>query len=83
MQACGLILDNNVLERTHGSIREREKIMRGLKSMETPFIDGNKIYHNFVRPHEALNGLIPAEAAGVGVGGENKWIEMLKRSVIK
>jgi hypothetical protein len=46
--------------------------MRGLKSMETPFIDGNKIYHNFVRPHEALNSLILAEAAGGGVGGENK-----------
>ncbi|VVB63866.1 DDE domain protein [uncultured archaeon] len=30
---------NNSIERMHGSIREREKVMRGLKSMETPFVE--------------------------------------------
>jgi hypothetical protein len=65
----------------HGSIREREKVMRGLKSMETPFIKGNQIYLNFVRPHQALGGRTPAEAAGVGISGENKWMEMLKQSI--
>lgn len=65
----------------HGSIREREKIMRGIKSMETPFIKGNKIYLNFVRPHQALGGRTPAEAAGIIVGGENKWLMLLKQSL--
>lgn len=72
---------NNSIERMHGSIREREKVMRGIKSMETPFIKGNMIYLNFVRPHQALGGKTPAEAAGVGVEGENKWMELLNTSI--
>lgn len=69
---------NNSIERMHGSIREREKVMRGIKSMETPFIKGNQIYLNFIRPHQALGGKTPAQAAGIGVRGENKWMELLK-----
>ena len=72
---------NNVIERMHGSIREREKVMRGLKKMETPIFEGNQIYMNFVRPHSALNGKTPAEMAGIGIEGENKWMGLLKRSV--
>ena len=71
---------NNVLERMHGSIREREKIMRGIKVDDTPIIPMNQIYYNFVRPHMGLDGITPAEAAGVGIEGENKWMELLKRS---
>lgn len=71
---------NNSIERMNGSIREREKVMRGIKSMETPFINGNKIYYNFIRPHESLGGRTPAETAGIGVDGENRWMELLKAS---
>jgi putative transposase len=72
---------NNSIERMHGTIREREKIMRGIKSMDTPFFRGNQIYMNFVRPHSALDGMTPAEAAGVGV--EGGWMGLIKRSVEK
>jgi putative transposase len=71
---------NNVLERMHGSIREREKIMRGIKVDDTPIIPMNRIYYNFIRPHMGLDGNTPAEAAGVGIDGENKWMELLRRS---
>jgi len=71
---------NNVLERMHGSIREREKIMRGIKVDDTPIIPMNRTYYNFVRPHMGLDGATPAEASGVGIKGENKWMELLKRS---
>jgi transposase-like protein len=74
---------NNVLERMHGSIREREKVMRGIKVDDTPIIPMNQIYYNFIRPHQALKGRTPAEAAGVGVSGENKWMGLLKRSIEK
>ena len=87
-QTCKHIADvalqeslNNVLERMHGSIREREKVMRGLKDDETPIIPMNQIYYNFIRGHQALDGRTPAEVAGVGVEGENKWMELIKRSV--
>lgn len=42
---------NNVLERMHGSIGEREKVMRGLDVDDTPISPMNQIYYNFVRPH--------------------------------
>lgn len=72
---------NNSIERMHGTFREREKVMRGIKTMETPIFPGNKIYYNFIRPHSALGGKTPAEAAGIGVDGENKWMGLLKRSL--
>jgi len=37
--------------------------------------------NNFIKPHNSLNGLTPAEAAGIGVeNNTNKWEELLKRS---
>lgn len=73
---------NNVLERMHGTIREREKVTRGLKVDETPIIPMNQIYYNFIRPHQALDGKTPAEMAGIGINKENKWIELLNRSIV-
>jgi len=72
---------NNVLERMHGSIREREKVMRGVKVDDTPIIPMNQIYYNFIRPHQALKGKTPAEMANVGVNGENKWKALLRASI--
>jgi len=38
-------------------------------------------YYNFIKPHNSLDGLTPAEAAGIGVeNNPNKWAELLKRS---
>ncbi len=65
----------------HGSIREREKIMRGIKVDDTPIIPMNQIYYNFVRPHMGLNGATPAEAAGIGIDGENRWMELLRLGI--
>ena len=86
-QSCKHVADvglqeslNNVLERMHGSIREREKVMRGLKVDDTPILPMNQIYYNFIRPHQALKGKTPAEMAGVGIDGENKWMGLIERS---
>lgn len=55
-QSCSHIADvalqeslNNVLERMHGSIREREKVTRGFKVDNTPILSMNMIYYNFIR----------------------------------
>ena len=72
---------NNSLERLNGTVREREKVMRGLKEEQTPIIPMNKIYYNFIRPHQGLEGKTPAEVAGIGIDGENKWIELLEKSI--
>jgi hypothetical protein len=65
------------------SIRKREKIMRGIKIDDTPIIPMNRIYCSFVRPHMGLDGATPAEAAGIGIGGENKWLGLLNASIKK
>ena len=54
--------------------------MRGLEKVDTPILAGYQIYHNYVRPHEGLNGKTPAEAAGVEVEGENKWITLIQNA---
>jgi hypothetical protein len=71
------------MERLNGEIRDREKVMRGLKKAETPIIPGYQIYHNYVRPHEALEGKTPAEACGIEVQGKNKWITLIQNASTK
>jgi len=72
--------DNRKMERFNGEIRDREKVMRGLKNEDTPIISGYQIYHNYVRPHEALDGQTPAEACGIQIKGENKWITLIQNA---
>lgn len=71
---------NNKMERMNGEVRDREKVMRGLKRMDTPILKGIQIYHNFVRPHEGLNGDTPAERAGIKVEGSNKWLTLIQNA---
>ena len=59
--------NNNKMERINGEIRDREKTMRGIKKVDTKVLPGMQIYHNYVRPHEALDGKTPAEACGIVV----------------
>lgn len=78
------VMNNNRVERLHGTIREREKVMRGMQNDETAQIlmDGFKNYYNFIRPHQALNGYTPAEMAGLNLDlGENKWLGLIKKAV--
>lgn len=73
-------MNNNKMERINGEIRDREKVMRGLKSTDTPIIAGYQIFHNYMRPHEALKGKTPAEACGIEVVGNNKWITLIQNA---
>jgi len=63
-------------------MRERNKVMRGLKSEDTPIAKGFQIYYNFVKPHQSLNGQTPAEKAGIGINSEkNRWLALIKESL--
>ncbi len=72
--------NNNKMERLNGEIRDREKVMRGLKRMDTPILKGYQIYHNYFRPHEGLNGDTPASQAGIKIEGQNKWITVIQNA---
>jgi transposase-like protein/predicted nucleic acid-binding Zn finger protein len=71
---------NNKMERMNGEIRDRERVMRTLEKSDTPILSGLQIYHNFIRPHEALEGKTPAEKAGIQVKGENKWLTLIQNA---
>ena len=74
---------NNKMERMNGEIRDRERVMRTLEKTDSPILKGMEIYHNYVRPHMALNGKTPAEAAGIKVKGDNKWVTLIQNANVK
>jgi transposase-like protein len=71
---------NNKMERMNGEIRQREKVMRTVEKTDTAILTGMQIYHNYIRPHEALKGKTPSEYAGIKVEGENKWITIIQNA---
>jgi hypothetical protein len=48
--------------------------MRELKKPDNPILKGYGVFHNYIRPHEALEGRTPSEACGISVEGNNKWV---------
>jgi len=75
--------NNNKMERLNGEIRDREKTMRGLKIKDTSILQGYQIYHNYIRPHESLDGKTPAEVCGIQIEGNNKWITLIQNASAK
>ena len=71
---------NNKMERMNGEIRDREKTMRGLKKKRTVILQGYQIYHNYIRPHESLNGKTPADACGIQIQGQDKWKTLIQNA---
>jgi len=69
--------NNNNMERFNGEVRDREKVMRGLKRVDTLVLTGYQIYHNYLRPHEGLNMKTPAEVCGIKIEGKNKWLTLI------
>jgi transposase-like protein len=72
--------NNNRIERMNGEIRDREKVMRGLEKKDTSILKGEQIYHNYIRPHEALDGETPADKAGIKIKGKNKWLTIIQNA---
>jgi putative transposase len=74
-------VNNNRIERLHGTMRERNKVTRAIKKPNSAIIEGQRIYYNHIRPHQALNGRTPAEVAGLGTHLDgNRWESLLKRA---
>jgi hypothetical protein len=54
--------------------------MRGLKKPDTSTLKGYQIFYNYIRKHEGLEGKTPAEACGIEIKGENKWITLIQNA---
>ena len=68
-----------LIERFHGTLKARTKVMRGHKRRETAklFTDGWLIHYNFFRPHEALSDKTPAQKAGIKFPYKN-WLDIVR-----
>ena len=71
---------NNKMERLNGEIRDREKVFRGLKKMDTSILGGMRVYYNYTKKHGALQGRTPAEASTITVDGQNKWKTIIQNA---
>ena len=77
-------INNNKVERFHGTWRERDKVMRGMHRKETAeqMLENYRTYYNFIRKHQSLDNKTPAEVANIDLDiGKNKWIDLLKKSM--
>ena len=77
-------VNNNVMERLNGSIRERLKVMRGMQDTQSAetMTQAYANYYNFIRPNQSLHGQTPAQAAKIGTITEtNKWIGLIRKSI--
>lgn len=72
--------NNNKMERMNGEVRDREKVMRSLKKSDTPILTGYQMFHDYMRPHMALDGKTPAEMCGIEIVGDNKWKTIIENA---
>ena len=71
--------NNNVIERLHGTLKDRINVMRGLRDEETAktVLNGWFVFYNFIRPHQSLDGETPAKTAGIDLEIDG-WHEMIE-----
>jgi transposase-like protein len=72
------------IERWHETLKERTKVMKGLKTIDTAiqFVDGFLVHYNYFRGNEALDGKTPAEVAGIKFPYKD-WAEIIRQPVSK
>lgn len=60
-------INTNLIERFHGTLKSRTKVMRGLKTVPSAklVLSGWLVNYNYLRPHESLGGRTPANMAGI------------------
>jgi hypothetical protein len=68
------------MERLNGEVRDRDKVMIGLKKVDTLILKGYQINHNHIRQHKGLDSKTTAEACGIRIEGNNKWITLIQNA---
>jgi transposase-like protein len=72
--------NNNILERLNGTFRERTKVLRSLDNPvgAQEFVAGLQTYYNYIRPHQGIGGLTPAQMANIPINlMGNRWETMI------
>ena len=70
---------NNLVERLHGTEKERIKVMRGFDNPKgaAALMEGFRVHYNMIRDHQTL-GTTPGDMAGLPVVGGFRWAELLR-----
>ena len=60
-------INTNLIERFHGTLKQRYKVLRRMKSIETAqiILDGFVVFYNFIKLHSTLGDNTPASVAGI------------------
>ncbi|MBI4339033.1 MAG: IS1/IS6 family transposase [Chloroflexi bacterium] len=71
-------VNGNLIERFHGTLKERVKVVRGFKTPETAYLilQGFLVNYNYFRPHMSLGNKTPAEAAGLDLPVKS-WVDVV------
>jgi len=81
VQSRGFTLqpNTNLIERFHGTLKERTKVMRDFKTWESAIllVDGFLTHYNFFRPHMSLGSLTPAQVAYIQSPFKT-WIDFVR-----
>ncbi len=72
------VKENILIERWHGTLKDRTRVMRGLKSPDSQIPNGFVIHYNFLRGHQSLKGKTPAEVARIDLPFEDGWSDLIK-----
>jgi len=74
------VINTNLIERFHGTLKGRTKVMRGMQNVATAnlILDGWLVHYNWLRPHESLGGKTPAEMAGARIPFTS-WNDVVRR----
>jgi transposase-like protein len=72
---------NNIVERLHGTLKDRLRPMRGLKHDPTAkrMLDAYVVHYNFCRTHQSI-GKTPAQATGIEVKG---WKQLIQNAQVQ
>ncbi|MDD2295958.1 MAG: DDE-type integrase/transposase/recombinase [Eubacteriales bacterium] len=73
--------NNNIVERLNGTFRERTKVIRSFPDQisANEFCAGMQVYYNYIRPHQGIDGLTPAQMAQIPINlSGNRWMTMIE-----
>jgi putative transposase len=76
-----VIDSTNIIERFHGTLKERTKVIKSFKNMETAKLltDAWLVHYNFFKEHESLGNLPPAQKMGIKTPFKD-WADVLRHA---
>lgn len=78
-------MSTNIIERWHGTLKDRLKPMRGMDKSETHqlILEGFVFNYNYLRPHESLKGKAPTEVAKICDFPYRSWLDVINGQIPK